>query len=93
MTGGDVRTWARIKERKARLIRGGEARGHERVVLDQSRPNYSYECRERATSDTSSVELKYTNFSYRQKVYESSPTVVGPRYSERRKASARKTPS
>jgi Ca-activated chloride channel homolog len=88
MTVGDVRTVARIRERKqaAREFEVAKKEGKSASLLEQSRPNvFTMKIANVLPGDTISVELKYTELlvptdgAY-EFVY---PTVVGPRYSEK----------
>src|SRR5688572_13456657 len=86
MTVGDVRTVARIKERRqaARDFEAAKREGKSASLLEQSRPNvFSMKVANVLPGDTISVELKYTELLVpTDGVYEFVyPTVVGPRYS------------
>ena len=93
MTVGDVRTVARIRERKqaAREFEAAKKEGKSASLLEQSRPNvFTMKIANLLPGDTISVELKYTELlvptdgAY-EFVY---PTVVGPRYSEKPESQA-----
>lgn len=93
MTVGDVRIVARIKEReKAKTaFEAAKREGKSASLLEQSRPNvFTMNVANVLPGDTLSVELKYTELlvptggAY-EFVY---PTVVGPRYSEKRESEA-----
>ncbi len=93
MTVGDVRTVARIKERSqaAREFDAAKREGKRASLLEQSRPNvFTMKVANVLPGDTIAVELKYTELlvptdgAY-EFVY---PTVVGPRYSEKREGQA-----
>ena len=93
MTVGDVRTVARIRERKqaAREFEAAKRDGKSASLLEQSRPNvFSMKVANVLPGDTISVELKYTELLVpTDGVYEFVyPTVVGPRYSEKRESQA-----
>ena len=93
MTVGDVRIVARIKEReKARTeFAAAKREGKSASLLEQSRPNvFSMNVANVLPGDTISVELKYTELLVpTDGVYEFVyPTVVGPRYSEKRESQA-----
>ena len=93
MTVGDVRTVARIRERKqaAREFEAAKRDGKSASLLEQSRPNvFSMKVANVLPGDTISVELKYTELLVpTDGVYEFVyPTVVGPRYSEQRESQA-----
>jgi Ca-activated chloride channel homolog len=88
MTVGEVRTVARIRERKqaAREFEAAKRDGKSASLLEQSRPNvFSMKLANVLPGDTISVELKYTELLVpTDGVYEFMyPTVVGPRYSEK----------
>jgi Ca-activated chloride channel family protein len=88
MTVGDVRTVARIRERKqaAREFEAAKKEGKSASLLEQSRPNvFTMKIANVLPGDTISVELKYTELLVpTDGVYEFVyPTVVGPRYSEK----------
>src|SRR5439155_9625413 len=93
MTVGDVRIVATIKEReKAKQeFETAKREGKSASLLEQSRPNvFTMNVANALPGDTISVELKYTELlvstdgTY-EFVY---PTVVGPRYSEKRASEA-----
>src|SRR5688572_422798 len=93
MTVGDVRIVARIKEReKAKTeFEAAKRDGKSASLLEQSRPNvFTMNIANVLPGDTISVELKYTELLVpTDGVYEFVyPTVVGPRYSERRESQA-----
>jgi Ca-activated chloride channel homolog len=93
MTVGDVRVVARIKEREqARLtFEAAKREGKSASLLEQSRPNvFTMNVANVLPGDTIAVELKYTELLVpTDHVYEFVyPTVVGPRYSERRESQA-----
>ena len=93
MTVGDVRTVARISERRqaAREFEAARRDGTSASLLEQSRPNvFTMKLANVLPGDTISVELKYTELLVpTDGVYEFVyPTVVGPRYSERRESQA-----
>jgi Ca-activated chloride channel family protein len=93
MTVGDVRTVARIRERTqaAREFEAAKRDGKSASLLEQSRPNvFSMKVANVLPGDTISVELKYTELLVpTDGVYEFVyPTVVGPRYSEKRASQA-----
>lgn len=88
MTVGDVRTVARIRERKqaAREFEAAKKEGKSASLLEQSRPNvFTMQIANVLPGDTISVELRYTELLVpTDGVYEFVyPTVVGPRYSEK----------
>ncbi len=88
MTVGDVRTVARIRERKqaAREFEVAKQEGKSASLLEESRPNvFTMKIANVLPGDTISVELKYTELLVpTDGVYEFVyPTVVGPRYSEK----------
>ncbi|HLG58606.1 MAG TPA: VIT and VWA domain-containing protein [Vicinamibacterales bacterium] len=88
MTVGDVRTVARIRERKqaAQEFEAAKRDGKSASLLEQSRPNvFTMKVANVLPGDTISVELKYTELLVpTDGVYEFVyPTVVGPRYSEK----------
>jgi Ca-activated chloride channel homolog len=93
MTVGEVRTVARIKEREqaARAFETAKREGKNASLLQQSRPNvFTMKLANVLPGDTIVVELKYTELlvptdSVYEFVY---PTVVGPRYSEKRERGA-----
>lgn len=88
MTVGDVRTVARIRERKqaAREFEAAKKEGKSASLLEQSRPNvFTMKIANVLPGDMISVELKYTELlvptgGVYEFVY---PTVVGPRYSDK----------
>src|SRR3954468_536789 len=93
MTVGDVRTVARIRERKqaTREFEAAKQEGKSASLLEESRPNvFTMKIANVLPGDTIAVELKYTELlvptdgTY-EFVY---PTVVGPRYSEKRASEA-----
>jgi len=93
MTVGDVRTVARIRERKqaAREFEAAKKEGKSASLLEQSRPNvFTMKIANVLPGDTISVELKYTELLVpTDGVYEFVyPTVVGPRYSEKPESQA-----
>jgi Ca-activated chloride channel family protein len=93
MTVGEVRIVARIKEReKARTeFEAAKREGKSASLLEQSRPNvFTMNVANVLPGDTISVELKYTELLVpTEGVYEFVyPTVVGPRYSERKESQA-----
>ena len=93
MTVGDVRIVARIKEREqaSREFESAKREGKSASLLEQSRPNVvSMKVANVLPGDTISVELKYTELLVpTDGVYEFVyPTVVGPRYSEKRESQA-----
>ena len=88
MTVGDVRTVARIRERKqaAGEFEAAKRDGKSASLLEQSRPNvFSMQLANVLPGDTVIVELKYTELLVpTDGVYEFVyPTVVGPRYSSK----------
>jgi Ca-activated chloride channel family protein len=88
MTVGDVRTVARIRERKqaAGEFEAAKRDGKSASLLEQSRPNvFSMQLANVLPGDTVIVELKYTELlAPTDGVYEFVyPTVVGPRYSSK----------
>ena len=88
MTVGDVRTVARIRERKqaVREFDAAKREGKSASLLEQSRPNvFTMKIANVLPGDTIAVELKYTELLVpTDGVYEFVyPTVVGPRYSEK----------
>jgi Ca-activated chloride channel family protein len=93
MTVGDVRTVARIRERKqaVREFEAAKSEGKSASLLEQSRPNvFTMRIANVLPGDTIAVELKYTELlvptgGVYEFVY---PTVVGPRYSEQRESQA-----
>jgi Ca-activated chloride channel family protein len=93
MTVGDVRTVARIRERKqaAQEFEAAKREGKSASLLEQSRPNvFTMKVANVLPGDTISVELKYTELLVpTDGVYEFVyPTVVGPRYSEKLQSQA-----
>jgi Ca-activated chloride channel family protein len=93
MTVGEVRTVARIRERSqaTREFEAAKRDGKSASLLEQSRPNvFSMKLANVLPGDTISVELKYTELLVpTDGVYEFVyPTVVGPRYSEKRESEA-----
>jgi len=93
LTVGDVRTVAKIRERQqaAREFEAAKTEGKSASLLEQSRPNvFSMKLANVMPGDRIEVELRYTELlvptdSVYEFVY---PTVVGPRYSERRESQA-----
>jgi Ca-activated chloride channel family protein len=93
MMVGDVRTVARIRERKqaAAEFEAAKREGKSASLLEQNRPNvFSMQLANVLPGDTVVVELKYTELlvptdSVYEFVY---PTVVGPRYSSKPKSQA-----
>jgi Ca-activated chloride channel family protein len=93
MTVGDVRTVATIKERAraAREFETAKREGKSASLLEQSRANvFTMKLANVLPGDTIVVELKYTELLVpTDGVYEFVyPTVVGPRYSEKRESEA-----
>src|SRR5688500_869015 len=93
MTVGVVRTVASIKERTpaAREFEAAQRQGKSASLLEQSRPSVSsMKVANVRPGDTISVELKYAELLVPPDgVYEFVyPTVVGPRYSEKRESQA-----
>src|SRR5688500_2795196 len=93
MTVGDVRTVARISERRqaAREFEAARRDGKSASLLEQSRPNvFTMKLANVLPGDTIAVELKYTELLVpTDRVYEFVyPTVVRPRYSEKRESQA-----
>src|SRR5688572_2546556 len=93
MTVGDVRTVARIRERKqaAQEFEAAKREGKSASLLEQSRPNvFTMKVANVLPGDTISVELKYTELlAPTEGVYEFVyPTVAGPRYSEKKESQA-----
>ena len=94
MTIGDVRIVAKIKEREQAKAEFESAKkeGKSASLLEQSRPNvFTMNVANVLPGDTILVELKYTELlvptdGMYEFVY---PTVVGPRYSEKRESEAR----
>jgi Ca-activated chloride channel family protein len=97
MTIGDVRIVAKIKEREQAKAEFETAKqqGKTASLLEQSRPNvFTMNVANVLPGDTILVELKYTELlvptdGMYEFVY---PTVVGPRYSEKREANAPASP-
>src|SRR5687767_5734887 len=93
MTVGNVRTVARIREREraAQEFEAAKREGKSASLLEQSRPNvFTMKIANVLPGDAISVELKYTELLVpTDGVYEFVyPTVVGPRYSEKRESQA-----
>ena len=93
MTVGDMRIVARIREREqaAREFEAAKKEGKSASLLEESRPNvFTMKVANVLPGDTISVELKYTELLVpTDDVYEFVyPTVVGPRYSEKRESQA-----
>jgi Ca-activated chloride channel homolog len=93
MTVGNVRTVAKIKERQKAVeeFETAQREGKSASLLEQSRPNvFSMKLANVLPGDTIVVELKYTELLVPSEgVYEFAyPTVVGPRYSDRREGDA-----
>jgi Ca-activated chloride channel homolog len=93
MTVGDVRTVARIRERQraAREFEAAKREGKAASLLEQSRPNvFTMKVANVLPGDTIIVELRYTELLVpTDGVYEFVyPTVIGPRYSEKRVSEA-----
>ena len=93
MTVGNVRTVATIKERQqaAREFEAAKREGKSASLLEQSRPNvFSMKVANVLPGDSIAVELRYTELLVpTDGVYEFVyPTVVGPRYSEKRASQA-----
>jgi Ca-activated chloride channel homolog len=93
MTVGDIRTVARIRERQAatREFEAAKREGKSASLLEESRPNvFTMKLANVLPGDTIIVELKYTELLVpTDGVYEFVyPTVVGPRYSEKRESEA-----
>jgi Ca-activated chloride channel family protein len=93
MTIGDVRIVAKIKEREKANTEFEAAKrdGKSASLLEQSRPNvFTMNVANVRPGDTISVELKYTELLVpTEGLYEFVyPTVVGPRYSEKRESQA-----
>ena len=94
MTIGEVRIVAKIKEREQAKTEFETAKkeGKSASLLEQSRPNvFTMNVANVLPGDTILVELKYTELLVpTDGVYEFVyPTVVGPRYSERRESGAK----
>jgi Ca-activated chloride channel homolog len=93
MTVGDVRIVARIRERETatREFEAAKQEGKSASLLEQSRPNvFTMKVANVLPGDTIQVELKYTELlvptdGEYEFVY---PTVVGPRYSDKRESEA-----
>jgi Ca-activated chloride channel family protein len=93
MTVGNVRTVAKIRERQqaAREFEAAKREGKSASLLEQSRANvFSMKVANVLPGDSIAVELKYTELLVpTDGVYEFVyPTVVGPRYSEKRESEA-----
>jgi Ca-activated chloride channel family protein len=93
MTVGEVRIVARIKERERakREFEAAKRDGKSASLLEQSRPNvFTMNIANVLPGDSISVELRYTELLIpAEGVYEFVyPTVVGPRYSEKRESQA-----
>jgi Ca-activated chloride channel family protein len=93
MTVGDVRIVAKIRERETatREFEAAKQEGKSASLLEQSRPNvFTMKVANVLPGDTILVELKYTELLVpADGVYEFVyPTVVGPRYSEKRESEA-----
>ena len=93
MTVGKVRTVAKIKERETavREFEAAKSEGKSASLLEQSRPNvFTMKLANVLPGDTIVVELKYTELLVpTEGVYEFVyPTVVGPRYTEKRQSQA-----
>jgi Ca-activated chloride channel homolog len=93
MTVGDVRIVAKIRERETatREFEAAKQEGKSASLLEQSRPNvFTMKVANVLPGDTIQVELKYTELLVpTDNVYEFVyPTVVGPRYSEKRESEA-----
>jgi Ca-activated chloride channel family protein len=93
MTVGDVRIVAKIKERETatREFEAAKQEGKSASLLEESRPNvFTMKVANVLPGDTILVELKYTELLVpTDGVYEFVyPTVVGPRYSEKRESEA-----
>jgi len=93
MTVGDMRIVARIREREqaSREFEAAKKEGKSASLLEESRPNvFTMKVANVLPGDTISVELKYTELLVpTEGVYEFVyPTVVGPRYSEKRESQA-----
>ena len=94
MTIGDVRIVARIKEREQAKTEFETAKkeGKSASLLEESRPNvFTMNVANVLPGDTILVELKYTELLVpTDGIYEFVyPTVVGPRYSEKRESEAK----
>jgi Ca-activated chloride channel family protein len=95
MTIGDVRIVATIREREQAKTEFESARkeGKSASLLEQSRPNvFTMNVANVLPGDTIFVELRYTELLVpTEGVYEFVyPTVVGPRYSEKRQSEAKR---
>jgi Ca-activated chloride channel homolog len=93
MTVGNVRTVARIRERERAVqeFETAKREGKSASLLEQSRPNvFTMKLANVLPGDTIVVELKYTELLVPSDgVYEFVyPTVVGPRFSEKRESQA-----
>ena len=93
MTVGDIRIVARVREREraAREFETAKLEGKSASLLEESRPNvFTMKVANVLPGDTISVDLKYTELLVPSDgVYEFVyPTVVGPRYSEKRASQA-----
>jgi Ca-activated chloride channel family protein len=93
MTVGDVRIVARIRERETarQEFDAAKREGRSASLLEQSRPNvFTMNVANVLPGDTIAVELKYTELLVpTDKMYEFVyPTVVGPRYSDKRESQA-----
>ena len=93
MTVGEVRIVAKIRERETatREFEAAKQQGKSASLLEQSRPNvFTMKVANVLPGDTIQVELKYTELLVpTDGVYEFVyPTVVGPRYSEKRESEA-----
>ncbi len=93
MTVGDVRIVAKIREREkaAQEFEAAKSEGKSASLLEESRPNvFTMKVANVLPGDTIAVELKYTELLVpTDGVYEFVyPTVVGPRYSEKRASEA-----
>ena len=93
MIVGDVRIVAKIRERETatREFETAKQEGKSASLLEQSRPNvFTMKVANVLPGDTIQVELKYTELLVpADGVYEFVyPTVVGPRYSEKRESEA-----
>ena len=93
MTVGDVRVAARINRREEakRVFEAAKQEGKSASLLEESRPNvFTMNVANVLPADTIVVELKYTELlAPTEGAYEFVyPTVVGPRYSEKRVSQA-----
>jgi Ca-activated chloride channel family protein len=93
LTVGDARIVAKIKEREkaSQEFAAAKREGKSASLLEQSRPNvFTMNVANVLPGDTISVELKYTELLIATEgVYEFVyPTVVGPRFSEKRESQA-----